>query len=163
MRERRPGVWELIVQLPRDAATGRAKQLSRTVRGTKREAQRALAALVTEVTTIPVSTTKVNVAELLDRWLDAAAGDLSPTTAHEYRRLADVLIKPALGRVAIRRLTAQRLDEFYAALVRQRGLSASSVRQVHAVIRGALNQAVKWGWLAANPARSASPPSTTSP
>ena len=49
MRERRPGVWELIVQLPRDPASGRASQLSRTVRGTKREGQRALAALVAEV------------------------------------------------------------------------------------------------------------------
>jgi integrase len=158
MRERRPGAWELIVQLPRDAATGRPKQLSRTVRGTKREAQRALAALVTEVTTTPVSTTTVNLAELLDRWLDAAGGGLSPTTAHEYRRLADVIIKPALGRVVIRRLSAQRLDEFYSALGRERGLSASSVRQVHAVIRGALSQSVKWGWLASNPALSASPP-----
>ena len=35
LRERRPGVWELIVQLPRDASTPRGKQLSRTVRGTK--------------------------------------------------------------------------------------------------------------------------------
>ena len=49
MRERRPGVWELVVQLPRDATTARAPQLSRTVRGTKREAQRALAGLVAEV------------------------------------------------------------------------------------------------------------------
>ena len=40
MRERRPGVWELIVQLPRDVATGKVRQLSRTVHGTKREAQR---------------------------------------------------------------------------------------------------------------------------
>ena len=43
MRERRPGVWELIVQLPRDPTSARAGQLSRTVHGTKREAQRALA------------------------------------------------------------------------------------------------------------------------
>ena len=49
MRERRPGVWELIVQLPRDESAITARQISRTVRGTKREAQRALAALVTEV------------------------------------------------------------------------------------------------------------------
>ena len=39
MRERRPGVWELIVQLPHDESAITARQLSRTVRGTKREAQ----------------------------------------------------------------------------------------------------------------------------
>src|SRR5690606_39488920 len=55
MRERRAGVWELIVQLPRDSTTSRSRQLSRTVHGTKREAQRALAALVTEVSAGKVS------------------------------------------------------------------------------------------------------------
>ncbi len=49
LRERRPGNWELIVQLPRDAATGKPKQLSRSHIGTKREAQRALVALVAQV------------------------------------------------------------------------------------------------------------------
>ena len=46
LRERQGGNWELIVQLPRDPETGLRKQLSRTHYGTKREAQRALAALV---------------------------------------------------------------------------------------------------------------------
>ncbi|HET9600519.1 MAG TPA: hypothetical protein VFP08_02975 [Acidimicrobiales bacterium] len=46
LRSRRPGVWELIIQLPRDPLTGRPRQLSRTFHGTKREAQRALAAEV---------------------------------------------------------------------------------------------------------------------
>ncbi len=37
-------------------------------------------------------------------------------------------------------------------------MSASSVRQVHAVLGGALNQAVRWRWLPTNPARDAVPP-----
>jgi integrase len=37
-------------------------------------------------------------------------------------------------------------------------LSPSSVRQVHAIIRRACAQAVKWGWLSVNPAVNASPP-----
>ena len=158
MRERRPGVWELIVQLPRDVATGKVRQLSRTVHGTKREAQRQLAALVNEVSSTPTSTTTVTLGELLDRWLEATSDRLSPTTAREYQRLARVVIKPSLGSTVIRKLTAQGLDAFYVALGRERDLSASSVRQVHAVIRGALNQAVRWGWLTTNPAISASPP-----
>lgn len=32
------------------------------------------------------------------------------------------------------------------------------MRHVHAVLRGALGQAVKWGWIPTNPAGSASPP-----
>jgi integrase len=38
-------------------------------------------------------------------------------------------------------------------------MAASSVHQVHAILSGALNRAVVWGWIASNPARLASAPS----
>jgi integrase len=158
LRERRPGVWELIVQLPRDASTPRGKQLSRTVRGTKREAQRALAALVTEVSTGKISSSTMTFADLLERWLDHVSEQLSPTTVREYRRLVKRLISPDLGKLTLRRVTTQRLDTYYATLARERGLSPASVRHVHAVVRGALGQAVRWGWIPTNPAAAASPP-----
>ena len=158
MRERRPGVWELVVQLPRDATTARARQLSRTVHGTKREAQRALAALVTEVSAGKITSSTTTLRELLTRWLDHVADQLSPTTVREYRRLVSKMIEPDLGKLTLRRVTTQRLDAYYATLSRERGLSAASVRHVHAVLRGALGQAVRWGWIPTNPAASASPP-----
>jgi integrase len=158
LRERRPGNWELIVQLPRDAITGRQKQLSRMFEGTKREAQRALSALVAEVSTGKLSSSSTTLNELLARWLDQVDDQLSPTSVREYRRIAKKMIGPDLGRTKLSKLTTQRLDAYYAALVRERGLSPASVRHVHAVLRGSLGQAVKWGWIPVNPAASASPP-----
>lgn len=158
LRERRPGHWELIVQLPRDAASGRARQLSRMQPGTKREAQRALSALVAEVSAGKISSSSTTLNELLARWLDQVEDQLSPTTAREYRRLVTNMIGPDLGTTRLGKLSTQRIDAYYAALVRQRGLSAGSVRHVHAVLRGSLGQAVKWGWIPVNPAVSASPP-----
>ena len=158
LRERRPGVWELIVQLARDPGTGKTRQVSRSVHGTKREAQRALAALVTEVSAGKMAMAGATLSGLLERWLDQKCEELSPTTAREYRRLTNKLIEPALGALPLRKVTTERLDGFYAGLIRQQGLSASSVRQVHAVLRGALGQAVRWGWLPTNPAAAASPP-----
>jgi integrase len=38
-------------------------------------------------------------------------------------------------------------------------MAASSVRQVHAILSGALGRAVVWGWIGQNPARLATPPS----
>ena len=35
--------------------------------------------------------------------------------------------------------------------LRERGLSPASVHHVHAVLRGSLGQAVRWGWLPVNP------------
>ena len=37
-------------------------------------------------------------------------------------------------------------------------MTASAIRDVHAVLSGALQQAVVWGWRTDNPARSATPP-----
>ena len=66
-------------------------------------------------------------------------------------------INPAVGKLPISELTSGRLDAFYREL-QATGLSASSVRQVHAVLRRGLTQAVKWGWLTVNPAAHATPP-----
>ena len=158
MRERRPGNWELIVQLPRDAATGKPKQLSRSHVGTKREAQRALAALVAQVAEGKISSSSTSLNELLARWLDQVDNRLSPTTAREYRRIVNRRLGPDLGRLRLSMLTTQRIDAYYAALTRDYDLSPGTVRHVHAILRGSLGQAVKWGWIPFNPAISASPP-----
>ena len=44
-------------------------------------------------------------------------------------------------------------------------MAASTVRQVHAVISGALSAAVRWDWIATNPARGAAtaPPAPPQP
>lgn len=158
LRERRPGNWELIVQLPRDAATGRPKQLSRTHVGTKPEAQRALAALVAEVSAGKIASSATTLNELLARWLDLIDDRLSPTTVREYRRIVNKTIGPDLGKLRLSRVTTQRLDAYYAMLSHDRALSPATVRHIHAVLRGALGQAMKWGWIPANTAASASPP-----
>ena len=46
---------------------------------------------------------------------------------------------------------------------RCRPLAASSVRQIHAIIRGALGAAVRWGWLPFNPAEAARVPAKLRP
>ncbi len=96
--------------------------------------------------------------ELLDSWLDLVGDRLSPTTLDHYRGYAARYLKPALGTRPIRRITSRDLDRLYLAMSRDRGLAPRTVRQDHAVVRGAFGQAVKWSWLATNPALTASPP-----
>ncbi len=98
----------------------------------------------------------------LDRWLPKATilKELPPTTVREHKRTVEKIIKPALGEVELRRLDAGMLNDLYVSLrIRDRPLSASSVRRVHAVISAALTQAVKEDKLANNPADRATPPS----
>jgi site-specific recombinase XerD len=53
-------------------------------------------------------------------------------------------------------LTGRDFDEFYGDLART--LGANTIRQTHAVLHAAFDQAVKWGWMAANPMSGATPP-----
>lgn len=160
IREREPGVFELTVFIGRDPLSSKRRTRTKVFRGSKADAAKAMAALQTEVAEERPSTAgpATTFGQLLDRWMELAEPDLSPTTVREYRRLINQRIRPALGAVALRRLRTSMLDDFYRALTTQAGLSSASVHQIHSIVRRALKQAVKWSWLMSNPAVNASPP-----
>jgi integrase len=158
LREKSPGVWEVRLEAGRDPVTGRRRQVSRTLRGSKRQAQQHLNALVADADAGRVSGTSATFKQLTDEWLSRSGPDLSPTTLRRYRGLLDKRILPPLGSRSIHSIRANDLDRLYQALVNEIGLSSGSVRQVHAVIRRAFRQAVRWGWIASNPATNATPP-----
>jgi hypothetical protein len=74
-----------------------------------------LRALRTDVDAGRFTGNEATVSDLLDRWLDLASEQLSPTTLREYRRLIARRIRPALGRVSIAKLTTPQLDEHHQA------------------------------------------------
>ncbi len=159
VREKQPGRWELRVPLAPDPISGARRQRSVTMSGTKRQAERELARLIAEADSGRDTRTRATLNMLLERWWEHKVGRLSPTTAREYRRLLDKRIRPDLGKRRIDSLTAADLDAYYLRLQQNDKLSPSSVRQVHALLSGALGQAVKWRWLSFNPARDATLPS----
>ena len=71
-------------------------------------------------------------------------------------------IVPLLGSLQVAKLTPSDLDRFYRQLLevgRSRGPYApATIRRVHGIIRRALTQGVRWGWITHNPAIDASPP-----
>ena len=96
LRERTRGVWELVVPLGRDPITGRYRRVSRTFHGTKREAQRELANLVSSVSGGRETGSNVTVTELLEQWLAHTAASLSPTTLRGYEQIARNKLTPVL-------------------------------------------------------------------
>ena len=160
---RRGNSWELRAYVGADPTTGRAKYLTRTFRGGKREADEALARFVTEVSGGGHAAKDTTLSDLIRRWLDLVREELSPSTVRGYERIIRCYIEPDIGRVSLAKLRTDQLDRFYSKLRDEGGqnggpLSPATVRQTHAVIRRALNQAMRWGWIAANPASLARPP-----
>jgi integrase len=160
LRQKAPGRWELRVPLLPDPISGERRRRSVTFNGAKRDAERELARLVAAAERDDATAAKATVASLLDAWWDQKRERLSPTTAREYGRIIERRLRPDLGKKRLDRLTAADLDAYYVRLERE-GLGASSIRQLHAVLSGALRQAVKWRWLATSPARDATLPRAT--
>lgn len=170
LKQRSPGSWSLVLPLGKDPTTGKHRQKWVTFRGNKREAQAELTRLLNELHngTLTEAPQKLTVSDLLDRWLrDYAKSRVSNSTYETYETLIRVHLKPGLGRILLTKLSPAQIQSFYTdRLERGRvdgtgGLSRRSVLHLHRVLSEALNQAVKWQWLARNPAAGAEPPTPT--
>ncbi len=163
LREKAPGVWEVRFEAGRDPVTRQRRQLSKRVHGSKRQAQQALNVMVVEAQAGRYDGTSATFEQLANKWLDLVGNDLSPTTLRGYRNKLRVRIFPSLGDRPVNKITTDDLDQLYRALVNQVGLSPATVRQINAIIRRALRQAVIWGWIATNPAANVTPPRVMKP
>ena len=162
----RSAVYELRVSTGRDPVTGKYGQVSRIWPGYASDdpeittADKALAKLVAETERVRGGRAVAGVMtvdQLLTKWVKQITSEgRSPTTLREYRRLIDKRISPGLGFVPVAKVTALELDEFYQGLTDE-GLAPASVRQVHAILRAAFRQGVKWRYISSNPATDASP------
>jgi integrase len=155
--------WELRVFLGHDPLTGKKRYATQTVRGGKREAQSKLAVMVTEAERGLTARTTATVGELLETWFEFAAPDFSPKTVKETRGFIDRSLMPALGSKTLARLKPAELDALYRRLLASGGsggrpLAPATVRRIHGILRRALNQGVKWGWIGINPAAATTPP-----
>lgn len=100
---------------------------------------------------LPIPIGRQTVGQFLTRWLeDSAKPTVAPATYDSYRRMTERHVMPALGKVALSKLTPQRIQQFQADLL-ARGLSPRTVAYCRAILRRALGQAVKWNELARNP------------
>jgi integrase len=159
-----PGVWRLRVYVGRNAK-GNPIQRSKTIRAPERKpgagtrlADRELAKMTAEASRGSTATGTETVGQLLDRFLEHAESlGRSPTTLREHRRTIETTLRPELGRIKLAKLTAADLDKLYARLT-ARGLKATSVRRIHAVIGAALRQAERWDLVDRNVAHRATPP-----
>jgi integrase len=96
--------------------------------------------------------------DFLEQWLrDAVQTRVGPVTLRDYHSIVAAHLKPALGKDPLRGISAQDIDRYCAAKIRE-GLSPNTVLKHFRVLHAALEQAVRWGRLARNPADMATPP-----
>lgn len=169
----------------KDPVTGKDVYLTESVKGTDKAAHKAadkvMTRLLAKVDEQRSTNTTVTFSYAIDKWLSTV--ELEDSTRDGYLGYIERTIRPALGAVQARKLSAMTLEKLYAELRRCRvrcdgkpfvehkvsgehnckrakcqphkckPMAGSTVRQIHAIISGVLNAAVRWEWIATNPAK----------
>jgi integrase/DNA-binding transcriptional regulator YhcF (GntR family) len=155
-----------------------------------KEAEKARTRLLAQMDERRNPRTRATVNQVFDRYLTVL--DVEPTTRSTYGGYIRNHIRPALGAIPLARLEAETVESFYAQLRTCRSrcggrqsvdhrtadehicdagcrlhqcmpLSASSVRQIHAILTSACKRAVRWKWIGASPMSDVDPPAATAP
>ena len=166
-RNPKTGKWDFIVDVGRDPATGKRRQVRKRGYATKKLAEaeltRVRSALQSGTFVAPERVTLKTF--LNDQWLPAIRHTVESTTLASYEQNVRLHIVPHLGAITLQALDPGHLNGLYADLLDHGrtdgtgGLSARSVRYIHTIIHRALRDATRWGKTVRNVADLADPPS----
>lgn len=166
IRQRSKGSWTLVVDMGKDPETGKRRQRWHTIRGNKRDAERALRQMLLAMEKgAYVKPNRLALADWLTQWCESyVVMHTTPRTQESYRSIIRQRLIPSLGAIPLVQLQPQHLQSYYAqALSSGRadgkgGLSARSVVYHHRILSEALSHAMKMGAVARNVAEVVDPP-----
>lgn len=150
---KRGNSWRVSVFVGRDE-NGKRQYDSQTVKGSKKDAQTALNAMLHDKDLgLFGDARKQTLNEYLNTWLKAIAKPrLRHRTFEDYENLMRRYIREPLGNVKLAELKSLHIQKVYGQM-QENGLSARVVRYTHAVLRSALQHALKVNMLARNEAQ----------
>lgn len=145
---RKDGRWEARVTVGYKSGRQRRKCIYGK---TRQEVSRKLSSLLTDIERgLPVTDDKQTVRAYLEHWLAfTAKSRIRERTFTRYGELLNRHVIPAVGSLALTKLTPQRLDQLWSQMA-DGGLSPRTVTQARAILRSALNTAMKHGLVPRN-------------
>jgi len=134
--------WRLKYDLPRESETQERRIAYKTVKGTRKDAEKEKRRLMTAVDKgVHVDPSALTVAVYMDSWLaDVAPASVSPKSLEQYRSLSRIQIKPHLGTLQLQKLRPADIAAWHQALGKT-GISVRSIQHAHGVLRTALAHA----------------------
>lgn len=147
------GTRKWLVRVYLGEVDGKRKYHNKTINGNRKDAERYLhKALLERDTTGFIEPSSESLSVYLDRWLKIVVKQrVAAKTYQSYQDIVNAYIKPGINDMPLSKLTSEQIQEFYNTMM-DKQLSARTVRYAHAVLRSALNQAVKWNMIHRNPA-----------
>ena len=143
--KRKEPTWEVRVDLPVGAG-GKRRMKSVSVRGTKRDADMRLRALLSSLDKgLSPDSSKGTSSQFLDWWLqNYALPNVRPRTSERYASDIRLHIAPGIGGTRLANLRADDAQTVLSTML-DKGYSRKSVRHCYRVMRMALRHAVEKG------------------
>ena len=162
IRRRSKHSWEICIDIGRDAQ-GKRQRKFENVKGKKADADRRLRELIAlRDGGIPLTTEKATVAEFFEVWFTARERNIRPRTLHGYRGYVRRYVLPSLGAMRLSQLQPAHLDTLYSEMERK-GLSGTTVLQMHRILSEGLKHAMRWGLVTRNVAQAVTTPKKARP
>lgn len=150
IRQRKDGKWEARYTVGRDPGTG--KQIQKSIYGkTQNEVRKKLQKACSEIDEgTYTEPSKLTVSAWLNLWLTDYLGNVKSGTVADYTKHVNNHIIPAIGAVKLSTLPPAAMQQLYNDL-RDKGLSAKTIKNLHGALHRALETAVKLNYLRTNP------------
>ncbi|MCY7861078.1 tyrosine-type recombinase/integrase [Bacillus licheniformis] len=161
-RDEKTKKWYYEVTVSRDPVTGKRKRKKKRGFETKKEAESALAKLLTEIESSDyIEPSKILLADYLKDFIKIRHRELEASTFKTERGNLITHVIPELGHLPLSKITSARLQKFVNDLSTEKGLKPSSVKKVFDPLKIALDRAVKLELIAKNPAKAVVLPKIT--
>lgn len=157
-RKRKNGyAWEITLEMPPDPITKKRNRTTKTVKGTKKEAEQVLRKLIAEAEKgYHVTNNKITILEWVQTWLDVyIEPNVSPTTLSRYQGMIKRYINPLLGSMQVQQLTTLAVQSWVNGLkvspASGKEMSAATIKHTYHVLKGAMDKAVLAGIIPRSP------------
>ena len=176
IRQRKDGIWE--GRFSAGINPGNGKPIRRSIYGkTKPEVAEKLRAITSAIDNgTYFEPEKMTLKAWFEEWFESYMSDKKPLTIKQYKSMAETHIYPAIGAVKLSKLTAAQLTKFYNKLsidgktithkdrktgkvtITKEPSSPKTIKNIHAIISKALDDAVDQGIIKENVAGRAKVP-----
>ena len=142
--KRKDGLW--VAQITIETGRQKSKYFH-----SQKEARDWLKLTQTQIDNgLNLSTANVDFETFLNKWYDAHKLSVRTNTSISYRGVLDNHIIPALGKLKLKDIRPDHIQNFYTVKMKA-GTSKAVIGIIHSVLHIAFDQAIKWGLIGRNP------------
>jgi integrase len=164
LKQRSKGSWRYVISDGYDPVTGKRRQITGTIRGSKRQAEQEFTRIQRDLDEgMLADAGRLTLGTYVEnRYLPHIATRVRRTTLKRYRTLFRLHVIPVIGPVRLGKLRPSHVQQVIDRAL-EKGLNPRTVLHVHRALHAALAQALRWQLIRTNPSQAVRPPRPARP